>query len=77
MKVYTIGVSEITSTVNVRNVKMIYEKDLETKLITDIQSLLNGDKSARLRVIVRSKELSNKLKLEYNAECEDCYEELK
>ena len=49
---------------------MIYEKDLEVKLIADIHDLLNGDKTVRLSVIVRAQELHDKLKLEYEAERE-------
>jgi hypothetical protein len=49
---------------------MIYEKDLEVKLIADIQDLLEGNKLARLGAIVRSQELCDKLKLEHNAEVE-------
>jgi hypothetical protein len=64
------GANETTYSASAMIVKMIYEKDLEVKLIADIQDLLEGNKLARLSVIVRSQELCNKLKLEHNAEME-------
>tara|TARA_R110002167_G_scaffold300268_10_gene504587 strand:- start:146 stop:364 length:219 start_codon:yes stop_codon:yes gene_type:complete len=64
------GANETTYSASAMIVKMIYEKDLEVKLIADIQALLEGNKLARLSVIVRSQELCNKLKLEHNTEME-------
>tara|TARA_B110000495_G_C23000038_1_gene590021 strand:+ start:476 stop:706 length:231 start_codon:yes stop_codon:yes gene_type:complete len=70
MKVCMTGANETTYSASAMIVKMIYEKDLEVKLIADIQALLEGNKLARLSVIVRSQELCNKLKLEHNTEME-------